>query len=239
MNNISKAFQGRKALIPFVTCGDPSMEATAAIIDGAAANGADMLVLGIPFSDPTAEGPEIQAASARALAAGVTTDRVFDMIRGREAGIPLLIMTYANVVFRYGAEKFAAACADCGVSGVILHDLPYEERDEFQDAFEAAGVELVVTASLVYAERAAMVAQAAKSMVLFLDGECAKVAVKAFREAVQVPCAGVITGCDPEEIKAAGALTDGLLMQTVLVGLDAEAAGQKIRELREALNQVK
>ena len=239
MNNISKAFQGRKALIPFVTCGDPSMEATAAIIDGAAANGADMLVLGIPFSDPTAEGPEIQAASARALAAGVTTDRVFDMVRGREAGIPLLIMTYANVVFRYGAEKFAAACRDCGVSGVILHDLPYEERDEFQDAFEAAGVELVVTASLVYAERAAMVAQAAKSMVLFLDGECAKVAVKAFREAVQVPCAGVITGCDPEEIKAAGALTDGLLMQTVLVGLDAEAAGEKIRELRAALNQVK
>jgi len=239
MNNISKAFQGRKALIPFVTCGDPSMEATAAIINGAAANGADMLVLGIPFSDPTAEGPEIQAASARALAAGVTTDRVFDMVRGREAGIPLLIMTYANVVFRYGAEKFAAACRDCGVSGVILHDLPYEERDEFQDAFEAAGVELVVTASLVYAERAAMVAQAAKSMVLFLDGECAKVAVKAFREAVQVPCAGVITGCDPEEIKAAGALTDGLLMQTVLVGLDAEAAGEKIRELRAALNQVK
>jgi len=239
MNNISKAFQGRKALIPFVTCGDPSMEATAAIIDGAAANGADMLVLGIPFSDPTAEGPEIQAASARALASGVTTDRVFDMVRGRNAGIPLLIMTYANVVFRYGAEKFAAACRDCGVSGVILHDLPYEERDEFQDAFEAAGVELVVTASLVYAERAAMVAQAAKSMVLFLDGECAKVAVKAFREAVQVPCAGVITGCDPEEIQAAGALTDGLLMQTVIVGLDAEAAGEKIRTLREALNQVK
>ena len=239
MSNISKAFQGRKALIPFVTCGDPSMEATAAIIDGAAANGADMLVLGIPFSDPTAEGPEIQAASARALAAGVTTDLVFDMVRGRNAGIPLLIMTYANVVFRYGAEKFAAACRDCGVSGVILHDLPYEERDEFQDAFEAAGVELVVTASLVYAERAAMVAQAAKSMVLFLDGECAKVAVKAFREAVQVPCAGVITGCDPEEIKAAGALTDGLLMQTVIVGLDTEAAGQKIRALREALNQVK
>ena len=239
MSNISKAFQGRKALIPFVTCGDPSMEATAAIIDGAAANGADMLVLGIPFSDPTAEGPEIQAASARALAAGVTTDLVFDMVRGRNAGIPLLIMTYANVVFRYGAEKFAAACADCGVSGVILHDLPYEERDEFQDAFEAAGVELVVTASLVYAERAAMVAQAAKSMVLFLDGECAKVAVKAFREAVQVPCAGVITGCDPEEIKAAGALTDGLLMQTVIVGLDTEAAGEKIRALREALNQVK
>lgn len=239
MNNISKAFQGRKALIPFVTCGDPAMEDTARILREAGANGADMLVLGIPFSDPTAEGPEIQAASARALSRGVTTDLVFDMIRANPAGIPLLIMTYANVVFRYGAGKFAAACRECGVSGVILHDLPYEERDEFQGAFEDAGVELVVTASLAYAQRAAMVAQAAKSMVLFLDGECAKVAVKAFREAVQVPCAGVITGCDPEEIRAAGALTDGLLMQTVIVGLDAAAAGAKIRELREALNQVK
>ena len=238
MNNISKAFAGRKALIPFVTCGDPSLEETAKIVSQAAANGADMMVLGIPFSDPTAEGPEIQAASARALASGVTTDGVLDMVRGLQVEIPLLFMTYANVVFCYGAQRFAAACKECGVSGVILHDLPYEERDEFQAAFEEAGVELVVTASLVYAERAAMVAQAAKSMVLFLDGECAKVAVKAFREAVHVPCAGVITGCDPEEIRAAGALTDGLLMQTVIVGLAAEAAGEKIRWIREELDKV-
>ena len=108
MSNISKAFENGKAFIPFITCGDPDLETTAKIVKETVRAGADLIELGIPFSDPTAEGPVIQAASERALKAGTTTDKIFDMVRElrKEVTIPLTFMTYANVVFSYGAERF-------------------------------------------------------------------------------------------------------------------------------------
>lgn len=133
MSNIAKAFAGGKAFIPFITCGDPDLKTTAAAIRAMAANGADLIELGIPFSDPTAEGPVIQGANLRALQAGTTTDKVFDLVREvrRDVTIPLVFMTYANVVFSYGAERFLSTCAEIGIDGLILPDLPYEEKDEF------------------------------------------------------------------------------------------------------------
>ena len=108
MSKISKAFENGKAFIPFLTCGDPDLETTAAAVRAAAANGADLIELGIPFSDPTAEGPVIQAANLRALTGGITTDKIFDLVRDlrKDVTVPLVFMTYANVVFSYGAEKF-------------------------------------------------------------------------------------------------------------------------------------
>ena len=124
MSKIANAFSHGKAFIAFITCGDPDLDTTAACIREMVRNGADLIELGIPFSDPTAEGPVIQGANIRALAGGVTTDKIFDMVRElrKEISVPMVFMTYANVVFSYGAERFLSACAECGMDGIILPD---------------------------------------------------------------------------------------------------------------------
>ena len=126
MSNIAKAFANGKAFIPFITCGDPDLETTAAAVRAMAANGADLIELGIPFSDPTAEGPVIQGANIRALKAGTTTDKVFDFVREvrKDVSIPMVFMTYANVVFSYSAERFISTCAEIGIDGLILDGVP-------------------------------------------------------------------------------------------------------------------
>ena len=120
MSNIKAAFANGKAFIPFITCGDPDLETTAKVVRAAAENGADLIELGIPFSDPTAEGPVIQGANIRALAGGVTTDKVFELVKElrRDVKIPFVFMTYANVVYSYDAERFMARCCESGVDGM-------------------------------------------------------------------------------------------------------------------------
>ena len=122
MSKIAQAFARGKAFIPFITCGDPDLETTAAAVRAAVENGADLIELGIPFSDPTAEGPVIQGANLRVLQDGVTTDQIFGLVRDlrRDVTIPLVFMTYANVVFSYGAERFFSACRETGIDGLIL-----------------------------------------------------------------------------------------------------------------------
>ena len=122
MSNIKKAFEHGKAFIAFLTCGDPDLPTTAAAVRAAVENGADLIELGIPFSDPTAEGPVIQGANVRALKGGVTTDKIFAFVRElrRDVKVPMVFMTYANVVFSYGAGKFLSACQEIGIDGLIL-----------------------------------------------------------------------------------------------------------------------
>ena len=126
MSNIKKAFEGGKAFIPFITCGDPSLEITEQLVYAMEEAGADLIELGIPFSDPTAEGPVIQEANIRALSGGVTTDKIFDMVRKirQRSNIPLVFMTYANVVFSYGTERFMKTASEIGMDGLILPDVP-------------------------------------------------------------------------------------------------------------------
>ena len=127
MTKIADAFQNGKAFIPFITCGDPDLETTAKLVRAAAENGADLIELGIPFSDPTAEGPVIQEANERALRAGTTTDKVFALVRElrRDVTTPMVFMTYANVVFSYGTDRFLKNCVDAGIQGLILPDIPF------------------------------------------------------------------------------------------------------------------
>lgn len=145
MSNIAKAFENGKAFIPFITCGDPDLETTAEIVKAMSENGADLIELGIPFSDPTAEGPVIQEANIRALAGGVTTDKIFEFVRKlrNEVKTPMVFMTYANVVFSYGSEKFISTCADIGIDGLILPDVPLEERSEFAPICKKYGIDLI------------------------------------------------------------------------------------------------
>ena len=145
MSRIREAFAQGKAFIPFITCGDPDLETTAAVVRAMSEAGADLIELGIPFSDPTAEGPVIQAANVRALSAGTTTDKIFDMVEDlrRTVTVPMVFMTYANVVFSYGTEKFLSRAAAAGMDGLILPDVPFEEKEDFAPACAAAGMDLI------------------------------------------------------------------------------------------------
>ncbi len=146
MTRISKAFQNKKAFIAFVTGGDPDIETTEALIPKMAAAGADLIEIGIPFSDPIAEGVVIQAADERALKAGVTTDKLFDMVK-RVRGtvdVPLVFMTYMNpCLYTYGTDRFVKRCAECGIDGIIVPDVPFEEKEEISGACVASGIELI------------------------------------------------------------------------------------------------
>ena len=171
MTKIREAFEKGKAFIPFITCGDPDLETTAAVVREAVRNGADLVELGIPFSDPTAEGPVIQGANIRALAGGMTTDRAFALVENlrQDVTIPLVFMTYANVVFSYGADAFFANCAKVGIDGIILPDLPFEEKDEFQSVSRKYGVDLISLIAPTSHQRIAMIAREAEGFLYIVS----------------------------------------------------------------------
>lgn len=164
---IREAFSHGKAFIPFVTAGDPSLEVTARLVPAMAAAGADLIELGIPFSDPVAEGPVIQQADERALAAGATTDRIFELVRQirRETDVPLAFMTYLNPVFTYGAERFLKACGETGVDALIVPDMPFEEKGELAPFCRRYGVDLVSLIAPTSRARIRMIAAEAEGFL--------------------------------------------------------------------------
>ena len=171
MSNIKKAFENKKAFIPFITCGDPDLATTKEIVKEAAKAGASLIELGIPFSDPTAEGPVIQAANIRALEGGVTTDKIFDFVKDlrKEVTVPMVFMTYANVVFSYGADAFIKTCSEIGIDGIILPDLPFEEKEEFLDDCHKYGVDLISLIAPTSENRIAMIAKEAEGFLYIVS----------------------------------------------------------------------
>ena len=171
MTKIKQAFSDGKAFIPFITCGDPDLETTAKVVKAAAENGADLIELGIPFSDPTAEGPVIQAANIRALNGGVNTDKIFDFVRElrKDITIPLVFMTYANVVFSYGSDKFISLCAEVGIDGLILPDIPFEEKEEFLDICHKYDVALISLIAPTSKDRVGMIAKNAEGFIYLVS----------------------------------------------------------------------
>ena len=175
--SIRAAFASKKAFIPFITCGDPTMETTCALVRMFADAGASIIELGIPFSDPTAEGPVIQDANIRALCAGTTTDDVFALAKRLRAGdadhapldCPLVIMTYANVVFHYGTERFCENARSAGIDGLILPDVPFEEKDEFAAACRAHDLALISMIAPTSDERIAMIAREAEGFIYLVS----------------------------------------------------------------------
>ena len=255
MSKISKAFENGKAFIPFLTCGDPDLETTAAAVRAAAASGADLIELGIPFSDPTAEGPVIQAANLRALTAGTTTDKVFDLVRDlrKDVTIPLVFMTYANVLFSYGAEKFIATCQEIGIDGLILPDLPYEEKDEFLPLCRQYGVDLISMIAPTSENRIAMIAKEAEGFLYLVSSlgvtgtrseiktDLASI-VKVVRENTDLPCAIGFGISTPEQARAMATLSDGAIVGSAIVklvaqyGKDAPAeVGKYVKTMKDAL----
>lgn len=242
MSKIKEAFAKGKAFIPFITCGDPDLETTKAVVESMAANGADLIELGIPFSDPTAEGPVIQGANLRALTGGVTTDKIFDMVRElrKELTLPMVFMTYANVVFSYDADKFISICAEIGIDGLILPDLPYEEKEEFADICKKYGVDLISLIAPTSENRVAMIAREAEGFIyivssLGVTGVRSEIRtdisslVKLVRENSSVPCAVGFGISTPEQAAKMAGISDGAIVGSAIVKLIAqygrEAAG--------------
>lgn len=230
MSKISKAFENKKAFIPFITCGDPDLETTEAIVRAAVENGADLIELGIPFSDPTAEGPVIQAANIRALNGGVTTDKVFDLVRDlrQDIDIPMVFMTYANVVFSYGAEKFISICNEIGIDGLILPDLPYEEKEEFQALCKQYDVDLISFIAPTSENRIAMIAKEAEGFIyivssLGVTGTRSEIKtdlssiVKIVRENTDVPCAIGFGISTPEQAHKMYEIADGAIVGSAII----------------------
>ena len=177
---ITEAFAKGKAFIPFVTCGDPSLDVTEKIVYAMEEAGADLIELGIPFSDPTAEGPVIQGANLRALSGGVTTDKVFDMVEKirKNSSIPMVFMTYANVVFSYGIERFCKRAAEVGMDGMILPDVPFEEKEEFASVAEKYGLDLISLVAPTSHERISMIAKEAEGLGISEPKQAEKMAAQ-------------------------------------------------------------
>ena len=255
MSNLAKAFDHGKAFIPFFTCGDPDLATTAACVRAAVENGADLVELGIPFSDPTAEGPVIQEASLRALKGGATTDRIFDLVRDlrRDVKVPMVFMTYANVVFSYGAERFISTCARVGIDGLILPDIPFEEKEEFLPLCRQYGVTLVSLVAPTSANRIAMIAREAEGFIyivssLGVTGTRSEITtdlgaiVREIRAASSVPCAVGFGISTPEQGRAMAAVSDGAIVGSAIVRIIAQygtkapaKVGAYVREMKNAV----
>ncbi len=232
MSNIKKAFDQGKAFVAFLTCGDPDLETTEALIQTIAAAGADLIELGIPFSDPTAEGPVIQAANQRALMGGVTTDKIFEMVhrvRSR-VNVPLVFMTYANVVFSYGTDRFLKAAAEVGVDGIILPDVPFEEKEDFAPACRKCGLDLISLVAPTSNRRVSMIAKEAEGFIycvssLGVTGMRSEITsdvdamVKLIREATDLPVAVGFGISMPEQAAQMAQKADGVIVGSAIVKL--------------------
>ena len=252
MSNIKKAFENGMAFIPFITCGDPDLETTEKIVKEMVASGADLVELGIPFSDPTAEGPTIQEANLRALTAGCTTDKVFDMVvRIRETvTVPMVFMTYANVVFSYGAERFISRCAEVGIDGLILPDIPYEEKGEFLDLMERYGLDLISLIAPTSDNRISMIASEAAGFIyvvssLGVTGVRSKITTDipslcaAVKASSKVPCAIGFGISNPEQAAAMAEHADGVIVGSAIVKIIAQYGRDAVPHVGEFVRSMK
>lgn len=255
MSNIRKAFENGKAFIAFITCGDPDLATTEEAVKEAVRNGADLIELGIPFSDPTAEGPVIQGANIRALKGGVTTDKIFDFVRElrKEVTVPMVFMTYANVVFSYDSEKFIATCKEIGMDGLILPDVPFEEKEEFQSICDRYDIDFISLVAPTSENRIAMIAKEAKGFLyivssLGVTGTRTEIKtdlssiMEVVRRNTDVPCAIGFGISTPEQAKKMAGLSDGAIVGSAIIkilekyGTEApKYVGEYVKSMKNAI----
>ena len=252
MSKISTAFENGKAFIAFITCGDPDLETTAAAVRAAVQGGADLIELGIPFSDPTAEGPVIQGANLRALKNGITTDKIFEFVAElrRDVKIPIVFMTYANVVFSYGNERFISSCSNVGIDGIILPDLPFEEKDEFLPTCRRFGVDLISLIAPTSENRVAMIAKEADGFLyivssLGVTGTRSEIKtdlsniVSVIRQNTSIPCAIGFGISTPEQARKMADIADGAIVGSAIVKLLEKYGKEAPEHIREYVKSMK
>ncbi|WP_394924063.1 tryptophan synthase subunit alpha [uncultured Robinsoniella sp.] len=258
MSKIRKAFENGKAFIPFVTGGDPKLDVTEQLLYAMQDAGADLIEIGIPFSDPVAEGIVIQEANERALAAGCTTDKLFDMIKRarQKVTVPMVFLTYVNPIYTYGKEKFMKRCVDCGMDGIIVPDLPFEEKEELSGVCEQYDVDLISLIAPTSHERIRMIAKEARGFVycvssLGVTGVRSEIKTniaemtKMVKEETDVPCAVGFGISTPEQAAAMAKVSDGAIVGSAIVKLVAKhgenavpAVAQYVRDMKAAVMAV-
>ncbi|MDF2905307.1 MAG: tryptophan synthase, alpha subunit [Herbinix sp.] len=235
MNRIGKVFQNNKAFIPFITAGDPNLTITKELVLRMEVAGADLIELGIPFSDPVAEGPVIQAADDRALTNGVTTDKIFDMVEElrKESSIPLAFMTYINPIYTYGVQRFMERCERAGIDAIIVPDLPFEEKEEIKPYCDHYGVVLISMIAPTSMERIRMITKEAEGFLYCVSsmgvtgvrsdlGSGIAEMIAEARKSKDIPCAIGFGISTQEQAKEMSAFADGVIVGSAIVKIVGE-----------------
>lgn len=252
MNKLEQAFKHGKAFIPFITAGDPSLEITEQLVLKMAEAGADLIEIGIPFSDPVAEGPVIQEADLRALAAGTTTDKIFDMMANirKVCNVPVAFMTYANPIFTYGTEKFMKNCQKVGVDAVIVPDIPYEERDELLPFCSKYNVTFISMIAPTSNERIRMIASEAEGFIYCVSSmgvtgvrnefsSSVTEMIKIAKEVKDIPCAIGFGISNPEQAAAMSEISDGVIVGSAIMKIIAQYGSECIPHVVEYVKSMK
>lgn len=252
MSRIQNAFKQGKAFISFVTGGDPDLETTEKLIVAMEAAGADLIEIGIPFSDPIAEGAVIQEANERALTAGCTTDKLFDMVKGvrGKVSVPLVYLTYINPIYTYGKERFFKRCVECGIDGIIVPDLPFEEKEELEVDCLKYGVDLISLIAPTSNERIRMIAEQAKGFIycvssMGVTGVRSEIKtdissmISMVREVTKTPCAVGFGISTPEQAKEFAAVSDGAIVGSAIVKIISHYGKDSIKPVADYVTAMK
>jgi len=252
MNKIKDAFLNKKAFIAYLMAGDPDLAVSARYILTAQEAGADMVEIGIPFSDPIAEGEVIQAASMRALSAGVRLDGIFDMVASirDKMRVPMVFMTYLNPAFVFGYDRFFAKCADIGICGVIIPDLPFEEQGEAKTVAVKHSVEVVSLIAPTSKKRIARIAGNAKGFIYLVSsmgvtgvrGEITTDAEKMIAEIKQYTGVPVAVGfgiSTLDQAKRYSAVADGVIVGSAIVRIIGQYGANAEKPLYEYIHEMK
>lgn len=251
MNRIERAFSKGKAFIPFITAGDPTLEVTEKLVYELANTGVDLIELGIPFSDPIAEGPVIQVADVRALSSGTTTDKIFDMVKRirRTCDIPIAFMTYVNPIFSYGTERFLHNCKDAGVDAIIVPDLPYEERGEIKPYCKEHGITYISMIAPTSKDRIDNIAADAEGFIYCVSslgvtgvrqniGSASADMIKGVKSVRDIPCAIGFGISTPEQARTMAEISDGVIVGSAIVRIIGEYGKDCIGPVTEYVSTI-
>ncbi|MDR2884104.1 MAG: tryptophan synthase subunit alpha [Deferribacteraceae bacterium] len=252
MSRIAKAFNGKKAFIAFITGGDPDIETTERLIIAMAESGVDIVEIGIPFSDPIAEGIVIQKADERALKNGCTVDKLFDMVKRvrTKVEIPILFMTYINPVFVYGKDKFMTRSAEAGIDGIIVPDLPFEERGELAEVCDKYNVTLISMIAPTSGDRTEAIARDAKGFIYCvsslgvtgvrstISSDIAAV-IERIRKVSSTPCAIGFGISTPEQAQEMAAISDGAIIGSAIVKIIEKFGRDSVEPVKQFVNEIK
>ena len=255
MSNISKAFKNTKAFIPFLTGGDPTIDKTEEYIYKMVEAGADIIEIGIPFSDPIAEGPVIQEANIQALKNGATPERIFEMVERvrTKTQVPIVFLTYLNPVFNYGYDKFFARCKKAGVDGIIIPDMPFEEKGELAEEAKKNGVDIISLIAPTSADRIQMIAKEAQGYVYVVSSlgvtgmrseikTDLKSIIDLVKQATDVPAAVGFGINTPEQAAEISKISDGVIVGSAIVKIiekygenAADEVYKYVKEMKDAI----
>jgi tryptophan synthase alpha chain len=252
MNRILKAFDNKKALIAYLTAGDPSLEKTKEFILTLAQNGADLIEIGIPFSDPVAEGQVIQSAMQRGLKSITAQDDIFSMVSQlrKESDVPIVFMSYVNPIFSYGYSRFFKRCREIGIDGIIIVDMPFEEHGEVLEQTQKNNVSLITLIAPTSNERINMLAQNASGFIYLISSlgvtgvrenitTDIKSLVERIKEQTQIPVAVGFGISKPEQAQEIARYADGIIIGSAIVKLIEEYKEDAAAHIAQYISSIK